>query len=504
MGSLAANMIGFLVVELISNYSVSPSSEAVEAVIKQIDFIYFPVAYAFMIIVTIIYEHPIRYFINEQHKKGAIPLKIQHKSCQRLLNEPFFLIVLNLLMWVVASTVYPAVLLNNQIAGKVVVRVFAQTLFVGIIITTAAFFILEMMLKKYLVPYFFPNGGLYKTPKTLHITIRTRLIALFIATNIIPLTALFLMSSGTLRSEYNKEQLLELLISAVRFNTMIFIVIGIFLVFLVNNSLTKPFEEIINVLKRIKKGNFEHKIKVSSNDEMGYTGDIINDMAAGLIEREMIKDAFGKYVSREVMDEVLSGRIPLDGEQKEVTVLFSDLRNFTPLIEQSDPKQAVRIMNMYFKQMADAIQENNGLILQFIGDEIYAVFGAPINTPRHPTNAVKAALAMKNKLTDLNREFKENGWPTLEHGIGVHSGEAVAANIGSPDRMSYLLVGNTVNISSRLQELNKKFNTDLIISQTTYDLAEPDTIAGAEFIELAAVKVKGITEPVKIFALKTL
>ena len=253
-------------------------------------------------------------------------------------------------------------------------------------------------------------------------------------------------------------------------------------------------------MRGVRNGDFEKKVRVTSNDEIGYTGDVINEMTVGLQEREMIKDTFGKYVAKEVRDEILSGKIPLDGEKKDVTILFSDLRNFTSMTERNDPKLVVKLMNLYFKEMADVIQEQAGLVLQFIGDEIYAVFGAPVFLSDHPVKAFRAGLEMNHRLKKLNTDLREKGWPILQHGIGIHSGEALAANIGSPDRLSYLLVGDTVNLASRLQSLTKEFGTEMIISEATRARLTEAELVGTELRQLPSTQVKGKSYPVGIFA----
>ena len=184
-------------------------------------------------------------------------------------------------------------------------------------------------------------------------------------------------------------------------------------------------------------------------------------------ERDFINETFGKYVDRKVRDEVLSNQVSLDGEFKEVTVLFADLRNFSGLVKKTNPKEVVKILNEYFSEMADAIKANHGLVLQFIGDEIEAVFGAPIALDHHEDHAVNAALSMRDRLSQVNIRLINQGYAPLKHGIGVHTGQVLAANIGSIDRLSYTMIGEAVNIASRLQEMNKKFNTDILISNTT-------------------------------------
>jgi len=224
-------------------------------------------------------------------------------------------------------------------------------------------------------------------------------------------------------------------------------------------------------------------------------------MVEEIIEKERFKnkimDSFGKYVTSEVRDQILEGRIPLDGELKDVTVLFADLRGFTTMTESTNPKEVVKIINGYFSEMAEAIGQNHGLVLQFIGDEIEAVFGAPTPLEDHPTHAVRAAVAMRERLVTVNDRLQQKGYAPLNHGIGIHTGNVVAANIGSEDRLSYALVGDTVNAASRIQSLNKEFGTDVLISGTTLERL-------TEYVDgekLGATSVKGKKEPLEIFKL---
>ena len=175
--------------------------------------------------------------------------------------------------------------------------------------------------------------------------------------------------------------------------------------------------------------------------------------------------------------------------------MFADLRNFTPLAEANDPKTVVKIINAYFTEMARSIQKYSGLVLQFIGDEIEAVFGAPLWLENHSVKAVQAALEMRVGLNLVNDRLKMQGHTPLRHGIGIHTGKVVAANIGSPDRLSYALVGDSVNIASRIQELNKQLDTDILMSETTQ--IGLDKVVPVK--KLPTVTVKGKIEPISVF-----
>ncbi len=214
-------------------------------------------------------------------------------------------------------------------------------------------------------------------------------------------------------------------------------------------------------------------------------------------ERDFLNETFGRYVSKAVRDEILGGRVTLSGELKEVTVLFADLRDFTRLVETLPPREVVTVINTYFKSMSEAINAHHGLVIQFIGDEIEAVFGAPVALENHQQCAVDAALDMRTRLSQVNLQLVNQGFPSLRHGIGLHAGKVVAANIGSSQRLSYALVGETVNIASRIQELNKDFDTDILIS----DAVRQGLRRSIQMSPLSPAPVKGVGEPLDLFSI---
>ncbi|MBU0970897.1 MAG: adenylate/guanylate cyclase domain-containing protein, partial [Proteobacteria bacterium] len=216
----------------------------------------------------------------------------------------------------------------------------------------------------------------------------------------------------------------------------------------------------------------------------------------GLRERELIKDVFGKYVDSKIRDEILSGRVHLDGELKQATILFADLRNFTPLVAITPPKELIYVLNAYFQEMAEAIKENHGLILQFIGDEVEAVFGAPIYQAGHELCAVKAALAMRHRLVRLNYRLAKEGIAPIAHGVGIHTGPVLAANIGTQDRSAYSLIGDTVNLASRIQDLTKELHTDILVSEAVQCLL----VEEYEFCPMPEIRVKGKADPIRVFS----
>ncbi len=495
--NIVSNIIGVAIVIFLAQRSHSGASSEMIALGKRLNLFFIPSAFMLPFIIILLYERPIRHFLEIKHFEMPVSPKSYLKAKKRLLNEPFFVIAIDLGIWLLAAGIYPLAFWRFG-ADRATIKVpFFLSLYTGLITITVAFFLLERLLQKRLVPHLFPEGGLFMTPGTLRIRISTRLAALVFACNIIPFFTFFNTVNEAMDAHGDPAEALSFIRSTLSTNSILFMGVGIWLTILVSTNLRKPLEEIIRVLQGVRKGAFDNKVRVTSNDEIGYAGDVINEMTEGLKERDFIKETFGRYVTNEIRDVILSGKVPLDGETKEVTVLFADLRNFTPMVESIPPKEVVKIINSYFREMEAAINGNKGLVLQYIGDEIEAVFGAPLYYHDHPEMAVKAALEMIDRLRTVNRDLKARGFPLLSHGIGIHTGEVVAANIGSPSRLSYALVGDTVNLASRLQSLNKEFDTEIIISKATRERLD----SGYPFKQLPPQRVKGKSHEVEIFTL---
>lgn len=212
---------------------------------------------------------------------------------------------------------------------------------------------------------------------------------------------------------------------------------------------------------------------------------------------------FGRYVSPDVSDLIWKNKdqIMLKGEKKFATIMFSDIRGFTSLSEKADPEQVLEILNEYFERMANVIYKTNGNLNKFMGDGLMVLYGAPISDKDSQTdakNAVYAAQLMLEEVELLNSKWASEGKNLkIAIGIGIHSGEIIAGNIGSSKRIEYSAIGDSVNLASRLESSNKEFNTNILISENTYKLVENDF----NFKYLAAIKVKGRLQEVKIFTI---
>jgi len=217
-------------------------------------------------------------------------------------------------------------------------------------------------------------------------------------------------------------------------------------------------------------------------------------------EKRRMKRLFGQFVSKDVYDQLVANPelARLGGQRREMTVLFSDIRGFTTVSELGQPEEIVAILNEYFTSMVEIVFAHRGTLDKFVGDMVMALYGAPLDDPQHAQHAVETALAMSRELNRLNRKWATEGRPTLDIGIGISTGPMIAGNIGSEAIMSYTVIGDAVNLGSRLESLNKQYGTRIIISQATRE-AIPDRYA---FRSLGEVVVKGKTKPVTIYEVK--
>jgi len=258
--------------------------------------------------------------------------------------------------------------------------------------------------------------------------------------------------------------------------------------------ITRPVRQLALAAREVAAGNYGEPIILEQDDEIGELATAFNNMSIGLTERDQVRDILGKVASPEIAEQLLKQKIELGGEERDVTVMFTDIRNFTALCENHPPAVAIGLLNRYLTLINTIVDAHAGVIDKYTGDGVMALFGAPIGRADDPERAVLAALAINLRMRQLASELLQEGLPNPDVGIGVNSSRVVAGNIGSPSRLNYTVLGDGVNLASRLESLTKRYGVPIIVGEAT--AAQASKLV---YLELDKVRVVGRATPVRIY-----
>ena len=221
----------------------------------------------------------------------------------------------------------------------------------------------------------------------------------------------------------------------------------------VSRGLAGPVRSLMNAAHRVAEGDYQATVESASNDELGRLAESFNEMIEGLRLKEQYRGVLDKVVSKDVAEELIEGGIELGGETRNVAVLFADIRGFTSLTEGLGPQAVITLINDCMEKMSKAVQAEGGVVDKYVGDELMAVFGAPVSRGDDAGRAVRAAVRIQYGLANLNEQRRAEGAHPIGVGVGVNSGKAVAGNMGSSSRLNYTVLGENVNLASRLCSL---------------------------------------------------
>ena len=294
---------------------------------------------------------------------------------------------------------------------------------------------------------------------------------------------------------------------AIRLNwgiTSIAGILGLLLAAIITRNLVEPVRRLLRGTEAVEQGDLSIKIDASSADEIATLTDSFNNMVAGLRERERIRDTFGKYVDPRIVTGLLENQLAFSGgEKRTMTVFFSDLVGFTQMGENLTPDGVVRFLNQYFTLMAEPIRDHKGILDKFIGDAIMAYWGPPFTgNKEHAALACFAALdqmarmerfrAMLPDITGLRK-----GLSRVDVRMGITTGDVTVGNIGSESARGFTVIGDIVNLASRLEGANKEYGTGILISEDTWTMAKD----AVEVREVDSIRAVGKSEPVRVFEL---
>lgn len=263
-------------------------------------------------------------------------------------------------------------------------------------------------------------------------------------------------------------------------------------------NISRPIAKLATATEHVVSGKYE-QIELpdvrNRKDEVAILTESFRTMVKGLKDKEHIRAVLNKVVSEDVANEILKTNIRLGGEDRVVSVLFSDIRGFTKLTENLAPQVVIAMLNTYMTKMSRVIEGEGGCIDKYVGDEIMALYGAPIDHPDHAIRSISSAILMMESLKKWNRERIQKKLPSVEMGIGIHTGLVVAGNMGAEDRLNYTVLGSSVNLASRICGIAEPMQ--ILISQSTYQ--EANVKESFKIEPLPAVYLKGFSEPINVF-----
>ncbi len=280
---------------------------------------------------------------------------------------------------------------------------------------------------------------------------------------------------------------------------LILLLLALLLLARISKKITEPITLLAHASEEIGTGKYEGLHLPSTEnrrDEVAVLTHSFQKMVISLLEREKIRGVLNKVVSKEIASKVLSGAIELGGEERVLTMLFSDIRGFTPMSAKLQPRALITLLNTYMTRMCRIVDETHGVVDKFVGDEIMALYGAPLDLENHGERAIEASLLMIDDLKQWNSERQDNGAP-ITIGIGIHTGVAFSGNMGAENRLNYTVVGSNVNLAARLCSAARPMQ--ILVSEQTYlSLPNPQKF---HFEKLPAVALKGIDEPVAVYSI---
>ena len=331
-----------------------------------------------------------------------------------------------------------------------------------------------------------------------------RLLAAFLIVSILPISILGYLSwresggsseEGSTEEAHSAEEIfgmstatVELAVAAAA------LLLSIGMALLVARTLVGPLRRLQAAMRQVEHGDLNVTSGVTSSDELGQLAMSFDHMVEGLRREALVRDLFGQYVTPALAEAAIERRAELDGQLVTCTVLFVDIRNFTGIAEALPATRLLKILNEYFARMSAVIVDENGFVNKFGGDSLLAVFGTPLNPdPDHAECGVLAALRMEQALTEFNREQKDAWLPQIIVGIGIATGDVVAGNVGSETKLEYTVIGDAVNVASRLQAMTKDLDVHILADGETARAAT----RFAHFTSVGELAVRGKARPVE-------
>jgi adenylate cyclase len=411
---------------------------------------------------------------------------------RRLIHLPWFGAAIGVVAWFLCIPVFLGALAQVQspLAPGLLWHLPISFCVSGFIAITHTFFLVELASHWGLFPVFFRDARADLTPGIFTLSLRGRGMMWAISASICPIASLLLLMFAP-RSPAMNAQWFAVFVGVVG------IAFGIFTALMMSRLVAKPIDQLRVAADAVARGNFDVDLAVSRADEFGRLLGEFDNMVHELRDKEKLRQTFGLHVGKRAAEQILARDPGLSGVEEEITVMFVDMRSWTARTNVSAPSDVVEVMNDFFRVTVRVVEEeHSGMVNKYLGDGFMAIFGAGDSGSNHASDAVAAGREILAAVGKLNDELAIEGRAPIQIGIGIHSGPAIVGSIGSPQRLEFTAIGNTVNIASRMQGLTKTVGRPLLVTAAVRERSG----GSFSFEELPPQEVRGIEGRLSIFS----
>jgi adenylate cyclase len=412
---------------------------------------------------------------------------------RRVVHLPWFGAAVSGLAWLLCIPVFLGALLSvgQPLSLPLLWHLPISFLVSAFISVTQSFFLIELASHWGLFPLFFHNARPDQMKGIYPLSLRGRGLMWAISAGLCPIGSLLMLDFAPPSPAGHP-------VWFAAFVGTIGIAFGLCSAVLISRLVAEPVDHLRRAAQAVAEGRLDVHVPLKRADEFGSLIGEFNRMVGELRDKERLRQTFGLHVGRKAAEQILARDPGLGGTIQEITVMFVDIRSFTARAADGSPEKIVSVLNEFLRVMVHVVEEHHsGMINKFLGDGFMALFGAGAETEAHADEAVHASRAMLRVLHELNIALAERGEQTLQIGIGLNTGPAVVGSIGSPERLEFTAIGNTVNLASRIESLTKVVAETVVLSDTTRAALQRPTALR----ELPPQTVKGVERPLRVWAL---
>src|SRR6476620_2437443 len=423
------------------------------------------------------------------------PLQEVTQARRRLIHLPWFAAAICGVAWFLCIPVFIGALIQvqNPLDPRLLWHLPISFCVSGFIAVTHSFFLVELASQWGLFPVFFRDERADRTPNIFTLSLRGRGIVWAVSASICPIASLLLLVLAP-RSPGTNAAWLAVFVGVIG------IAFGIFTALMMSRLVAKPIDQLRTAADAVSRGDLAVDLSRAGArraDEFGRLLCEFDQMVRELRDKEKLRQTFGLHVGRRAAERILARDPGLSGVEEEITVMFVDMRSWTARASASPPAEIVEIMNDFFRVSVRAVEEEHrGMVNKYLGDGFMAIFGAGDSASNHACDAVSAGCEILRAVKGLNDELAAKERAPIQIGIGIHSGPAIVGSVGSPQRLEFTAIGNTVNVASRIQGLTKTVGRPLLVTEAVRERAADAFV----FEELPPQEVRGIEARVMIFA----